>query len=103
MNAEPGIVKIHAQMMLPATPQRTAESFCVEPTPMIEPVMVWVVDTGMPRLVARNRVIAPLAEAQKPPTGFSLVIRMPIVLPIPHPPTPLPTPHPPCHPTPTHN
>src|SRR5258706_7887598 len=80
MNAEPGMVKIHAQTMFPATPQRTAESFCTEPTPMIEPVIVWVVDTGMPSAVARNRVIAPLAEAQKPPTGFNLVIRMPMVL-----------------------
>jgi len=34
--AEPGMVKIHAQTMLPATPQRTAESFCTEPTPMID-------------------------------------------------------------------
>src|SRR2546425_259213 len=54
MNAEPGMVKIHAQMMLPATPQRTAESFCVEPTPMIEPVMVWVV-AAMSETVERSR------------------------------------------------
>src|SRR5437773_2747099 len=64
MKAEPGIVKTHAQIMLPATPQRTADSFLAEPTPMIEPVMVCVVDTGMPKPVARNSVIAPLAEAQ---------------------------------------
>src|SRR6266446_6985297 len=76
--------------MLPATPQRTAESFCTEPTPMIEPVMVCVVDTGIPRPVARNSVIAPLAEAQKPPTGFNLVIRMPMVLTIRQPPKRVP-------------
>src|SRR5437899_11183114 len=92
MNAEPGMVKIHAQMMLPATPQRTAESFCAEPTPMIEPVMVWVVDTGMPRPVARNSIIAPLAEAQKPPTGFSLVIFIPMVLTMRQPPKSVPRP-----------
>ena len=45
--------------MLPATPQRTADSFCTEPTPTIAPVIVCVVDTGMPSPVARNSVIAP--------------------------------------------
>jgi len=39
-NADTGIVKIQAQMMSPATPQRTAESRLVAPTPMIAPVMV---------------------------------------------------------------
>ena len=38
--AEMGMVKIHAQMMFPATPQRTAESLFVEPTPTIAPVIV---------------------------------------------------------------
>jgi hypothetical protein len=42
-----GIVKIQAQTMLPATPQRTAEAR-TEPTPTMAPVMVCVVDTGMP-------------------------------------------------------
>src|SRR5258708_8192818 len=101
MKAEPGMVKIHAQTMFPATPQRTAESFCTEPTPMIDPVMVCVVDTGMPSAVARNRVIAPLPEAQKPPTGFNLVIRMPLALTIPQPPKHAPPPTPPPQPRPT--
>ena len=39
----------HAQTMRVATPQRTAESLCVAPTPMIAPVIVCVVETGMPR------------------------------------------------------
>ena len=42
-----------------ATPQRTADALRAEPTPTIEPVMVWVVETGMSKRVARNRVIAP--------------------------------------------
>ena len=42
------MVSTQAQTMRIATPQRTAESFEVAPTPMIEPVMVWVVETGMP-------------------------------------------------------
>ena len=40
------------------------------------PVMVCVVDTGMPSAVARNSVSAPPVSAQKPPTGLSLVMRL---------------------------
>ncbi len=65
--------------MRPATPQRIAESFVTAPTPMIAPVIVWVVDTGMPRLVAAKSVMAPPVSAQNPPTGFSFVILRPIV------------------------
>src|SRR5271167_120618 len=46
--AEAGIVRIQAQTMRPATPQRTADKRCKEPTPTMAPVMVWVVLTGMP-------------------------------------------------------
>src|SRR5581483_140426 len=92
MNAEPGMVKSHAQTMLPATPQRTALKLRAEPTPTIEPVIVCVVDTGIPRPVATNSVIAPLAEAQKPPTGLSLVMRMPMVLTMRQPPNSVPRP-----------
>ena len=35
--------------MLPATPQRTAESRFVAPTPMIAEVIVWVVEIGAPQ------------------------------------------------------
>ena len=52
MKAEAGMVKIHAQTMLPATPQRTVEKLRVEPTPTTAPVMVCVVETGMPNAVA---------------------------------------------------
>jgi hypothetical protein len=38
--AEMGIVRIQAQMMLPATPHLTADRRFVEPTPMIAPVIV---------------------------------------------------------------
>ena len=64
-----GIVKIHAQTILPATPHFTAESRRAEPTPTIAPVMVWVVETGIPPKVLANRVIAPAVSAQNPPTG----------------------------------
>ena len=36
MKAEPGMVKTHAQTMLPATPQRTALKPRADPTPTIE-------------------------------------------------------------------
>ena len=48
MAAEIGIVRTQAQTMRPATPQLTADSRRVEPTPTIAPVIVWVVETGMP-------------------------------------------------------
>jgi hypothetical protein len=38
--AEAGMVKTHAQIMFPATPQRTADSLLVAPTPTIAPVIV---------------------------------------------------------------
>jgi hypothetical protein len=56
------------------------------------PVMVCVVDTGMPSAVARNSVIAPPVSAQKPPTGFSLVIFWPMVLTMRQPPNIVPRP-----------
>jgi len=74
-NALAGMVSIHAHTMLAATPQRTALARCTEPTPTIAPVIVWVVETGMPNPVARNRTNAPPVSAQNPPTGFNLVMR----------------------------
>ena len=47
-NAAAGIVNIQAQTMRPATPHLTADNLRVAPTPTIEPVMVCVVDTGVP-------------------------------------------------------
>src|SRR5688500_20319155 len=76
----PGMVSTHAHTTRPATPQRTADRRWVEPTPTMAPVMVWVVDTGMPSPVARNSVIAQPVSAQKPPTGFSLVVFWPMEL-----------------------
>ena len=46
---------------------------------MIAPVMVWVVDTGMPKWAAPNSVKAPAASAANSPIGWSLVIRDPMV------------------------
>ena len=47
-NAAAGIVRIQAQTMRPATPHLTADKRRVAPTPTIEPVIVCVVETGVP-------------------------------------------------------
>ena len=60
------MVSTHAHTIPPATPQRTALTLRTDPTPTIAPVIVCVVETGIPRPVARNSVQAPLAEAAKP-------------------------------------
>ena len=57
--AEAGMVRTQAQMMRRATPQRTAESRCTAPTPTMAPVMVCVVETGIPASAVPNRVMAP--------------------------------------------
>ena len=75
MAADAGIVTIHAITMLPATAQRTADEPLVVPTPMIAPVIVCVVETGMPKCVAMNNVIEPAHSAANPPTGRSFVMR----------------------------
>ena len=46
--AEAGMVRTQAHTMRVATPQRTAEIRLVVPTPMIAPVIVCVVLTGIP-------------------------------------------------------
>ncbi len=77
--------------MLLATPHLTAEKPFSEPTPIIDPVTVCVVDTGIPRAVAVASVIALAVSEQKPLTGLSLVIFMPIVFTIRQPPKHVPS------------
>jgi hypothetical protein len=78
--AERGIVKTQAQRIFLATPHLTAEKPFTEPTPMIEPVMVCVVLTGMPHMDASDIVIPEAVSALNPPKGVSLVTRIPRVL-----------------------
>src|SRR5881392_2745344 len=86
----PGIVRIHAHTTRPATPHRTAESRWVEPTPTMAPVIVCVVDTGIPCAAVKNSVAAAAVSALAPPTGWSFVILEPIVWTILHPPSKVP-------------
>ena len=50
-----------------------------------------VVLTGMPKLVASRMLSAPPVSAQKPPTGRSFVMRVPIVCTIRQPPKSVPS------------
>ena len=92
MNAVAGMVKTQATTMLLATLQRTDEGLRAAPTPMMQPVIVCVVDTGMPSSVAANSVMAPPVSAQKPWNGRSRVMRDPIVCTIRQPPISVPSP-----------
>ena len=82
----------HAITTFCATPQRTAEARRAAPTPMIAPVIVWVVETGMPKAVAPNSMKAPPVSAQKPWCGVRRVILEPIVWTIRQPPINVPRP-----------
>lgn len=86
-----GIVNIHAQKIFLVTPHLTAEMPFLAPTPMIAPVIVCVVLTGIPKCVEMNKVDAPDNSAQKPSTGPILVILCPIVFTILHPPKSVPS------------
>ena len=77
--------------MLPAIPQRTADARRAAPTPMIAPVIVCVVETGMPSHVAANSVMAPPVSAQKPCIGLRRVILEPIVWTMRQPPNKVPS------------
>ncbi len=57
--------------MLPATPQRTADSRRVAPAPMIEVLMTWVVEIGSPYWAAVNSTPLATVWAAKPLTGLS--------------------------------
>src|SRR3954447_10156002 len=75
-----GSVTTQATTMLPATPQRTADSRRVAPTPMIEAVVTCVVETGTANTVA-VAISTPEATvwAANPPVGVSWMIRLPRV------------------------
>ena len=69
MNAAAGIVRSQAQTICRATPHRTADSRRVAPTPMIAPVIVWVVLMPTPSYVAMQIANAAPVSAAKPLTG----------------------------------
>ena len=90
MMAEHGIVRIHAQIIRPAIPHFTALMRLMDPTPIIDPVMVWVVLTGMPKADDANKVTAAPDSAQNPSTGLSLATFWPMVFTMRQPPSIVP-------------
>src|SRR5207244_13402349 len=85
-----GIVRSHAHTTRPATPHLTADSRLVVPTPTIAPVIVCVVETGIPACAVKNSVAAAADSALIPATGCSFVMREPMVCTIRHPPAAVP-------------
>ena len=59
MPAAAGRVSTQAATMLPATPQRTADSRLAAPAPITAPEMVWVVDSGKPTWLEARITAAP--------------------------------------------
>ena len=80
------MVKTQAHNSLTVTPQRTADILFVIPTPIIEPVIVCVVDTGILKCSVENKVNAPADSATTPSKAVTLVILDPMVLTIFQPP-----------------
>src|SRR4051794_25916384 len=76
--------------MLPATPQRTAETRFAAPPPMTAPEMTWVVDSGKPACEAARITAAPDPCATKPWAASILMMRVPIVRMIRQPPDHVP-------------
>jgi hypothetical protein len=87
-----GRVSTQAITMFPATPQRTADSRLLAPTPMMQALMQWVVETGTPRALADRIVIVPAVSAAKPWSGEIRMILLPMVLMIFLPPAIVPVP-----------
>ena len=74
-----GIVRIQAQSKLTVIPHLTAETLFVNPTPIIAPVTVCVVETGILNCSVIKSVIAPAVSAATPSNGVTFVILVPIV------------------------
>ena len=85
------MVIIHAQINSIVTFHFTADNLFVIPAPIIEPVIVWVVLTGIPNNAVANSVIAPPVSALNPSNGLSFVIFCSIVFTIRQPPDKVPS------------
>ena len=72
--------------MLPATPQRTAESRLPAPAPITPPAITCVVESGKPKCDEVRITAAPAPWAENPCAASILMILVPIVLMIRQPP-----------------
>src|SRR5664280_2758663 len=73
------MVSTQAQAMLPATPHLTAESPPVAPEPMMEAVIVCVVEIGKPKWLAVKMTAAEPVSAAKPWMGSRWMTLVPSV------------------------
>src|SRR5512135_2745674 len=90
MSAAAGRVMNQAHRIRSTTVSFRALKRLAAPTPMIEALMAWVVETGMPKWAAVNRTVAAVVSAANPWTGWSLTILWPIVLMMRQPPAAVP-------------
>lgn len=88
--ADAGMVSIHAQTIFLAVIQRTLAPCSTLPTPIMEPAMTCVVETGIPKCAVVKSTAADAVSAQIPSFACIFVILVPIVLTIRHPPNIVP-------------
>ena len=86
------MVMTHAVIISRTTRHCTAFLPRVAPTPMIEPLMAWVDETGIPRAVTITRMALLAVAAQNPWYGRILVISFAILSTTCHPPKQVPSP-----------
>ena len=86
MAIDTGMVNIQAHKRLIVTPHLTAVSLRGNPVPIIAPVMVCVVLTGIPKASVAKRSVAPAESAAIASKEVSLVILVPMVFTIFQPP-----------------
>ena len=72
--------------MFPATPQRTADTRLAAPAPITPPLITCVVESGNPKCEDARITAAPAPEAENPWAGSILMIRVPTVRMMRHPP-----------------
>src|SRR5512136_3298653 len=86
------MVITHAVIISRTTRHCTAFLPLVAPTPMIEPLMAWVDETGIPPAVTAARIALLAVAAQNPWYGRILVIPFAILSTTCHPPKQVPRP-----------
>src|SRR5437588_7508156 len=86
-----GIVRNQAVTMLPATPQRTADSRLAAPAPITPPEITCVVDSGYPKCEDARITAAPAPCAANPWALSILMMRVPSVRMIRQPPAYVPS------------
>src|SRR5271157_1454348 len=88
--ADAGMVRIHAHTILRAVIHLTLAACSTAPTPIIEPAITWVVLTGIPKCDVPMSTSADAELEQNPSISRILVMLVPMVLTMRHPPNTVP-------------